>query len=168
MPLEPDGQDLIVDKLAMNGDFDASELAFAVREATGVPCTASEVENFIEQDSVQNRVETRRSYLEKNTEYTKKQLIKELIDAKETIIDIRDELRNENKSRSMVEAAGELRKTLELIGNTIDALESSEQGGNQYIRIDELSLDILVNALDDDDVEELVQRKNGLVVKRKS
>lgn len=167
MPLEPKDRDRIIEKLAMNDDFEPAELALMVREETGTPCTEDEIKEFVEKDETQERIENKRGYMEKNADYTRQQLINEMKGAKEVISSMMEELQDQNKSRSMVEAAGELRKTLELLGKTIDAVQDSEAGGDQYIRIDELSVDIIADVLDEDDVEAIVKQHDGLRVKHK-
>lgn len=164
--LEKTDKDLIVDKIAVNDDYNARDLAHIIREQHGTPCTPEDVEDYLEKESTQEKIETRRSVMEKNADYTRQQLINEMIAAKEEVSEILADLREKNKSKSMVEAAGELRKTLELLGKTIDALNEAEQKSDQYIRIDELSVDIIADALDSDDVKKIVEEKNGLRVER--
>lgn len=164
--LEPQDKQLVIEKKAVNDNFTADELAHAIREDRSTPATTSDVESFLEEEATQKRIETKRSYLDKNATYTRQQLINEMVDAKETIIEMRDELRESAKSKSMVEAASELRKTLELLGKTIDALKDTDNEGDQYIRIDELHVEDLAAILDEKDIKNIVEKRNGLKIKR--
>lgn len=166
MALEAEDKQLIIEKKAINSDFTAEELAYAIREERSTPVTTEEVREYLDREDTQRRIETKQSYLEKNASYTRQQLINEMVDAKETIVEMRDELRDASKAKSMVEASGELRKTLELLGKTIDALKDEDSQGDQYIRIDELHVEDLATALDDADVETLVEHKDGLRIEK--
>jgi hypothetical protein len=164
--LDADDKELIKQRLAANPDYTPRELQLVVRERTGTPCTVDEISSLIDKKSVQQEIETRRSVIEKNADYSKQELVNEMLSAKDEINDILSDMRSNNRSKSTVEAAGELRKTLELLGKTIDAIQQTEQGGDQYIRIDELTVEKLAAVLNADDVSELAEQ-NGLTVQKK-
>jgi len=118
--------------------FEPEEVEYLLREEQNSPIRAQTIEGFLEQDSVQERLEVVRSVQEKKAEISREDLIRELSEQKDYIVEQRKRLQGSNDDISDQQTKN-LLKAIRQLAEMIDVLQQKDsEGGGNVVNINRL------------------------------
>lgn len=143
--------------------FTPEEIGLMLREDEGTPLRDETVAAFLDRDGVQEKIELRKSIMEKQAEVSRDDLIRELSEQKDYIIEQRKRLEGEDDEISSDQTKN-LLKAIRQLGEMIEVLEAKDAAGsgNNVVNVNKLeqNFDITssVQYLDSEDKKSIVEQ----------
>lgn len=172
--LEEKFRQVIADKFAKG--FTPREIAEIIKTRYERPITAATVQEFLDSEEGEKKVEVTQSIKQKQQEVQKEDLIEDLVRIKNHLWRRVDHLTKEDLDTISNETVSELIKAIEKLGEFIGELDrKTEVHGDNIVKIDESETYIennikkVVKHLPDDEKEEIVEDLTdelGLIIKK--
>ena len=109
------------------------------REYDNITVRAQTVEQFLDKDRVQEKIETEKAIKEKESEYSQKELIRDLKKVKEEMWSYLREMKEEGHGVTANEATKNLLKATKQLGDYLDAFDNDSMDAN-VVKINELNI----------------------------
>ncbi|MDY6788805.1 MAG: hypothetical protein SVV03_02470 [Candidatus Nanohaloarchaea archaeon] len=131
--LSEDDQKFIIDR-AVRG-YDAAEISHMLSYNQGKPIREETVEEFLDAEDTQEKVELEKQVREKRTEITKQDLLDDLTEMKEELREWIEDLKSEGHGKTTNEAFKNVLKITNQIGELIGELDKKTQKADNIINI---------------------------------
>jgi len=151
-------------------------IGYSLREEENSPITDDTVEEFLAEESTQDRIEKEKQLIEKKAEVSREDLIRELNEQISILRERSQELRDSENDMISNDTTKNLLKAVRDLADMIDVLEDKEGGANNVVNINKLEQnfeltqmvqhlpkeekqDIVEQLEKDDDIEDFVVKK---------
>lgn len=171
-----DDQQFIIEK-AVDG-FTPGEISYLLELENESRITADTVEEFMETEVAEERIELQKSIQEKQAQVSREELVADLKEAKEGLKAEVEQLRENNLSEISNESVSNLISNIKLLGEFIGELQQKDSSSGGTVNVNKLEQnfnivqsiqymtpedkqDVVEQLKDDDDIEDFVIKRKA-------